>query len=597
MRSLAAFGLIMFSAMLVPPPHSMRTLTVSRRLGLVAERRITRAPIDSAGAIYILTHAGTVLVTPKSPGQPINRTRAPGGVQVAAGHIASSSADDPGPLLTGAALLLLSIMGLGLLYVACLLFANMRRRRGDGDRVLGQTQAATSAPATQVITSPVRFRDVAGVEEAKADLEEIVAFLKAPQRYRTIGARMPKGVLLSGPPGTGKTLLARAVAGEVGVPFLSISGSAFVEMYVGVGAARVRDLFARARQTAPAVVFIDELDAVGGKRSAASPGGNSERESTLNQLLVEMDGFEQDARVVILAATNRPDMLDPALLRPGRFDRRVELSLPDRAGRRAVLELHAEHVRLSPEVDLDTVAAQTSGMSPAELANLINEAALLAARTERTDVTQHDIDAAMLRVLAGPELTSRVLPPALKRVIAYHEVGHALVMKHLKHCDPVVKVQAIARGNALGLTVSRPQEDQYLLTRSALLERMVGIMGGRAAEESFFDEVTTGAQQDIQQANAIARRMVMEFGMSPLGHICVGEGAVISGELAAKIDDATGVLVEQAYAQALDIVTEQRDVLGAIAEHLCEVETMDGDELDRWLKAYPGSRVDASRAS
>jgi cell division protease FtsH len=360
-------------------------------------------------------------------------------------------------------------------------------------------------------------------------------------------------------------------------------------VYVGIGAARVRDLFTRARAAAPSVVFIDELDAVGGKRSSGPRGGNDEREHTLNQLLVEMDGFAGDSRVVVLAATNRPDMLDTALLRPGRFDRRVTVQLPDRAGRLAVLALHARQVRLAPDTDLDRLADHTSGMSPADLANVINEAALLAVRDQRAAVDQHDLEAAVLRLLAGPELKSRVLPQALKRVIAYHEVGHALVMKLLRHCDPVSKVQAIARGQALGVTVSRPSEDQYLLTRSALLDRLVGTMGGRAAETVFFGEITTGAQQDIQQANAIARRMVAEFGMSALGHICVVEGDMISPELAASIDEATHTLVESAYAQALDIVTERRAAVAAIAEHLCEVETMEGEELDHWIAAYPSA--------
>jgi cell division protease FtsH len=354
-------------------------------------------------------------------------------------------------------------------------------------------------------------------------------------------------------------------------------------MYVGVGAARVRDLFAKARKAAPCIVFIDELDAVGGKRSSGLRGGNDERESTLNQLLVEMDGFKGDSGVVVLAATNRPDMLDHALLRPGRFDRRVTVSIPDRAGRKAVLALHAARVRLDELVDLDRMAGQTSGMSPADLANVINEAALLAARERRTTVSTADLDTALLRVVAGPAMTSRVLSPELKRVIAYHEVGHALVMKLLPNCDPVAKVQAIPRGNALGITVSMPKEDQYLLTKSALLDRMVGLMGGRAAEDLFFGEVTTGAQQDIQQANAIARRMVTEFGMSPLGHICAGDASVISPDLGARIDEATHALVEEAYARAQAIVAERREALAAIADHLCEVETIDGAELDRWL--------------
>jgi cell division protease FtsH len=529
------------------------------------------------GMVCVEARSGATFVLQQGSGQPVTALPLAHG---SAGSMTGGASLDFGALLNG----LTALLVLGSL-ILCLRVA--QRLNALGTPGQGPAREAVAAPATQVTSSPVTFTDVAGVEEAKDDLVEIVTFLKAPERYSALGARIPRGILLSGPPGTGKTLLARAVAGEAGVPFFSISGSAFVEMYVGIGAARVRDLFAKARAAAPAVVFIDELDAVGGKRVSGPRGGNDEREHTLNQLLVEMDGFAGDARVVVLAATNRPDMLDPALLRPGRFDRRVTLQLPDRAGRQAVLALHAARVRLDADVDLDVLAGQTSGMSPAELANVINEAALLAARHQREDVGQHDLDAALLRVLAGPELKSRVMAPALKRVIAYHEVGHALVMKLLAHCDPVSKVQAIARGNALGITVSMPREDHYLLTKSALLERMVGIMGGRAAEEVVFGEITTGAQQDIQQANAIARRMVTEFGMSALGHIYAGEGDVISPELAARIDEATRTLVEEAYARALDIVTERRGALAAIANHLYEVETMDGDELDTWLEAYP----------
>jgi cell division protease FtsH len=510
-------------------------------------------------------------------------------------HALVSAHESAGTSIGGASIaadlsiLLLSLPMLLLMGSLILSLCAVYRLTRLGVQGQGQAREAMTAPAAQVTSSPVTFSDVAGVEEAKADLAEVVAFLKSPERYRAIGARLPKGILLSGPPGTGKTLLARAVAGEAGVPYFNMSGAAFVEVYVGVGAARVRDLFARARAVAPSVVFIDELDAIGGKRSSGPRGGNDEREQSLNQLLVEMDGFAGDSRVVVLAATNRPDMLDPALLRPGRFDRRVTVQLPDRAGRLAVLALHARQVRLDADADLERLAGQTTGMSPAELANVINEAALLAVRDRRTTVGQRDLEAAVLRLLAGPELRSRVLPLALKRVIAYHEVGHALVMKLLRHCDPVSKVQAIARGQALGITVSRAPEDQYLLTRSALLERMVGIMGGRAAETVFFGEITTGAQQDIQQANAIARRMVTEFGMSALGHICVAEGEMISPDLAASIDEATRTLVENAYTQALAIVTERRAAVAAIAEHLCEVETMEGDELDHWMAAYPSA--------
>ena len=544
---------------------------LSTLLRLAAGHGIASAVIDPDGTVHATTRAGRALMTHKEPGQVVTPALMAGGAQVSVG------ADPPinlGTLLGG---------GMTVLLVGVVLYS--LRSTGAGNRL---RVAPAVASAEQPVTSPVRFNDVAGVDEAKGELAEVVEFLSTPERFRRIGARIPKGVLLSGPPGTGKTLLARAVAGEAGVPFFSISGSAFVEMYVGVGAARVRDLFVKARKVAPAIVFIDELDAVGGKRSSGARGGNDEREHTLNQLLVEMDGFAGDSGVVVIAATNRPDMLDTALLRPGRFDRRVTMGAPDRVGRRAVLKLHAARVRLEDGVDLDRLAGQTGGMAPADLANVVNEAALLAARERRERVSQGDLDAALLRVLAGPELKSRVMAPAVKRVIAYHEVGHALVMKLLPHCDPVAKVQAIARGAALGITVSMPAEDHYLLTTSALAERMVGIMGGRAAEELFFGEVTTGAQQDIAQANAIARRMVTEFGMSELGHICVGEGDLVSPDLAARIDAAVRGLVETAYARARVLVTARQAALAAIADHLYEVETMDGHELDTWLDRYPG---------
>ncbi len=546
---------------------------ISALLTLARAHQVRAVAIDADGALRVTLRDGAVFTTRKEPGQIIAPLLADSGATVTVNGAAAVS---------GGMLLSLGVtVGLTLL----LLYVLRARSGGAMGSRLPVTPSVGAVEATTV--SRVRFNDVAGVEEAKAELVEIVEFLAAPERFRRIGARIPKGVLLSGPPGTGKTLLARAMAGEAGVPFFSISGSAFVEMYVGIGAARVRDLFAKARKAAPAIVFIDELDAVGGRRSSGARGGNDEREHTLNQLLVEMDGFAGDSGVVVVGATNRVDMLDAALLRPGRFDRRVTMSPPDRSGREAVLALHTARVPMEDGVDLSALAGQTSGMSPADLANVVNEAALLAACQRRQRVSSHDLEAALLRVLAGPEMRSRVMSAALKRIIAYHEIGHALVMKLLPHCDPVAKVQAIARGSALGITVSMPKEDQYLLTESALRERMVGIMGGRAAEELFFGEVTTGAQQDIQQANAIARRMVGEFGMSPLGHICIGEGDMTSPELAARVDEATRALVEDAYAQARHIVSLRRHALAAIADHLVEVETIDGADLDAWLDAYP----------
>src|SRR5437588_3509460 len=434
----------------------------------------------------------------------------------------------------------------------------------------------------------ILFQDVAGVEEAKMELEEIVEFLKFPARFVSMGARIPKGVLLVGAPGTGKTLISRAVAGEANVAFYSISGSEFVDMFVGVGAARVRDLFKEAKEHAPCIVFIDEIDAVGRQRNNSGTGGNDEREQTLNQLLVEMDGFDKQTNVVVIAATNRPDVLDSALLRPGRFDRQVMLDKPDIRGRLAILEVHAKGTLIDENVTLVQLARQTAGFSGADLANVLNEAALLAARRSKEIIHKEELEESILRVMAGPERKSRVITEAEKSIIAYHEVGHAIVMRSMPGSDPVRKVQAIARGMALGITVSAPSEDRYLMRRSELLAKMAGSMGGRASEEIIFGDITTGASQDIEYVTNVARRMVCEFGMSPLGNVALKTedgGTPISAETAAKIDKEIALLVEQAYATALNILRERKDRLIAISEHLIQVETIDGSELDAMLFA------------
>jgi cell division protease FtsH len=433
----------------------------------------------------------------------------------------------------------------------------------------------------------VLFKDVAGVEEAKVELQEIVEFLKFPARFISMGARIPKGVLLVGAPGTGKTLISRAVAGEADVAFYSISGSEFVEMFVGVGAARVRDLFKEAKEHAPCIIFIDEIDAVGRQRNNSGVGGNDEREQTLNQLLVELDGFDKHTNIVVIAATNRPDVLDPALLRPGRFDRQVMLDKPDIRGRVAILEVHAQGKPLANDVSLMDLARQTVGFSGADLANLLNEAALLAARRHQDVICKPELDESILRVMAGPERKSRLITEAEKAIIAYHEVGHAIVMRSMPGADPVQKVTAIARGMALGITVQAPAEDRYLMRKSELLAKMAGAMGGRAAEEIIFGDITTGASQDIEYITNIARRMVCEFGMSPVGLIAFKaepDGtSTISAETAARIDKEVALLVDQAYNTALNILREKKDKLIAIAEHLVEVETIDGSELDAML--------------
>ncbi len=435
----------------------------------------------------------------------------------------------------------------------------------------------------------ILFKDVAGVEEAKMELEEIVDFLKTPSRFTAMGARIPKGVLLVGAPGTGKTLISRAVAGEANVAFYSVSGSEFVEMFVGVGAARVRDLFKEAKEHAPCIVFIDEIDAVGRQRNNSGAGGNDEREQTLNQLLVEMDGFDKQTNVIVIAATNRPDVLDAALLRPGRFDRQVMLDKPDIRGRLAILEVHAKGKPLENDVLLGELARQTAGFSGADLSNLLNEAALLAARRGKSFIQMAELEESILRVMAGPERKSRLITEAEKSIIAYHEVGHAIVMRSMPGADPVRKVQAIARGMALGITVQAPSEDRYLMRRSELEAKLAGAMGGRAAEEIIFGDITTGASQDIEYVTNIARRMVCEFGMSPLGNVAYkldGDGSsTISADTATKIDKEISLLVEQAYAKALSILRERQDKLIAIAEHLIQVETIDGSELDQMLFA------------
>ncbi len=474
------------------------------------------------------------------------------------------------------------------------------RRSGMGGTAA--TFSRSRARRFQETHPTLLFRDVAGVDEAKQELGEIVEFLKYPARFLAMGARIPKGVLLVGAPGTGKTLISRAVAGEAGVSFYSISGSEFVEMFVGVGAARVRDLFKEAREHAPCIIFIDEIDAVGRQRNNTNVGGNDEREQTLNQLLVEMDGFDKQTNIVVIAATNRPDVLDPALLRPGRFDRQVVLDKPDIRGRQAILTVHAKDKPLASGVIMFDLARQTVGFSGADLANVLNEAALLAARKRRELIEQPDLDEAILRVMAGPERKSRLITEAEKAIIAYHEVGHAIVMRSIPGADPVQKVTAIARGMALGITVQSPAEDRYLLRRSELLAKMAGAMGGRAAEEIIFGDITTGASQDIEYVTGLARRMVCEFGMSPLGQVALKPDAdgtpTVSAATAAKIDHEISTLIEQAYATALGVLSEKKEKLVEIAEHLIQVETIDGVELDTMLfSREPVASIALSAAS
>lgn len=446
----------------------------------------------------------------------------------------------------------------------------------------------------------VMFDDVAGVEEAKEELQEVVTFLKKPERFTAVGARIPKGVLLVGPPGTGKTLLAKAIAGEAGVPFFSISGSEFVEMFVGVGASRVRDLFKKAKENAPCIIFIDEIDAVGRQRGAGIGGGNDEREQTLNQLLTEMDGFEGNTGIIILAATNRPDVLDNALLRPGRFDRQVTVDAPDIKGRLEILSVHARDKKLAEEVSLKTIARRTPGFTGADLANLLNEAAILTARRRKEAITLSEIDDAVDRVVAGMEGTPLVDSKS-KRLIAYHEIGHAIVGTLMKEHDPVQKVTLIPRGQAQGLTWFTPSDEQELVSRSQLKARMAGAMGGRAAEQVVFGdaEVTTGAGGDLQQVTGMARQMVTRFGMSDLGPLSLEgqQGDVFLGrdlvsrseysdEIAARIDAQVRELIQHAYEEAIHIVREHRAAVDRLVDLLVEKETIDGEEFRQILAEY-----------
>ncbi len=454
----------------------------------------------------------------------------------------------------------------------------------------------------------VTFADVAGVEEAKVELTEIVEFLKYPEKFVALGARIPKGVLLVGPPGTGKTLLSKAVAGEAGVPFFSISGSEFVEMFVGVGASRVRDLFDQAKKNSPCIVFVDEIDAVGRQRGAGLGGGHDEREQTLNQLLVEMDGFETNTHVIVIAATNRPDILDPALLRPGRFDRRVTLDRPDIRGRRQILEVHARNKPLDSTVDLDVLAKRTPGFSGADLANTVNEGAILAARQNRKVIGMPELEEAIERVIAGPERKSRRLSEREKEIVAYHEVGHALVMKALPKTDKVHKVSIISRGMALGVTMSLPDEDRYLVSKEECLQNIAGLMGGRAAEAIVFGDVTSGASNDIQRATELARRMVTQWGMNEkLGTVAMGQREELvflgrdfgeqrnySEEIAALIDEEIRAIVGEGYATALRILNEQRPVMEAVVARLREVETISGAELDEAIAAFKAQQEAAT---
>jgi cell division protease FtsH len=479
----------------------------------------------------------------------------------------------------------------------------MNQVQGGGSKVMsfGKSRAKRMTPDTPKIG----FKDVAGADEAVEELHEIKEFLENPKKFQALGARIPKGVLLYGPPGTGKTLLARAVAGEAGVPFFSISGSDFVEMFVGVGASRVRDLFEQAKQASPCIIFMDEIDAVGRHRGAGLGGGHDEREQTLNQLLVEMDGFELKDNIILIAATNRPDILDPALLRPGRFDRQIVVDRPDRSGRKKILEVHSKGKPLEPSIDLETLAAGTPGFTGADLANLINEAALLAARRGKKMIEQEELEEGVMRVIAGPEKKTRLFSEEERRITAYHELGHAIVGHYLDQDTDVHKISIIGRGQALGYTISLPREDRYLTTKKSLMGNLAMTLGGRAAEEIVFNEVTTGAANDLEKVTSTSKQMVMRFGMSEkLGPRVLGRNHNLpflgremsaepdySEEVAREIDDEIRRIIEEAHEMAHKVLREHMEELHRISNILIERETIDKEQFLRLLAGDPEEDV------
>lgn len=489
-----------------------------------------------------------------------------------------------------------------ILLIGVFLWFMFRQAQGSNNQAMsfGKSKARMFLGNKTVVT----FSDVAGVDEAKSELQEVVEFLKYPEKFNSLGARIPSGVLLVGPPGTGKTLLARAVAGEAGVPFFSISGSEFVEMFVGVGASRVRDLFDQAKRNSPCIIFVDEIDAVGRQRGAGLGGSHDEREQTLNQILVEMDGFDTNTNVIVVAATNRPDVLDPALLRPGRFDRQVILDRPDMRGRLEILNVHVKGKPLNQEIDLPRVAKQSPGFSGADLANLVNEAAILAARRNLKTIGTPEFTEALERVVAGPERKSRIISDEEKTIIAYHEGGHALVQRILPKCDPVAKVSVISRGMALGYTMGLPSEDRYLQSKTEFEDKIAGMFGGNVAERLMFGDTTTGSSNDIEKATILARRMVTEFGMSDkLGPLAfgkreemvflgrdIGEQRNYSDDVARQIDEEVRLIVDTAYERATDVLSTHKDRLMQLAEALVAKETIDSVEFEAMFADLPDRR-------
>jgi cell division protease FtsH len=576
--------------------------TLDKFISHVKAGEVTKVDVNSDTLTYKLTGEDTSYTAKMESGDTVR------GILVDAG-IKPGDANYPDVNIKGAGswktILSILLQFLPIVIIVGILFFFLRQAQGSNNQALnfGKSRARMFSGNRPSVT----FLDVAGVEEAKDELKEVVEFLKYPEKFAALGARIPKGVLLVGPPGTGKTLLAKAVAGEAGVPFFSISGSEFVEMFVGVGASRVRDLFDQAKRNSPCIVFVDEIDAVGRHRGAGLGGSHDEREQTLNQILVEMDGFDTNTNVIVIAATNRPDILDPALLRPGRFDRQVVLDQPDIKGRKAILEVHAKGKPLDPAVNLEVVAKQTPGFSGADLANLINEAAILAARRGKKKITMPELDEAVDRVIAGPERRSRVISKKEREIIAYHEAGHALVGFMLPNADPPYKISIVARGMAGGFTRFLPEEDRHLHSRTQLMDRLAAMLGGLVSEEMVFGEATTGPQDDISRATQIARQMVTQWGMSErLGPRTFGrkeelvflgreisETRNYSDKVAEEIDEEVRQIIDRAYHTAKRMLTEHREKLNAIVTSVLEHETIEGEALSALLSGTgaPGNTL------
>ncbi|MDD4874018.1 MAG: ATP-dependent zinc metalloprotease FtsH [Dehalococcoidales bacterium] len=589
------FMAIFFSTFILPGDTEPEEILLSEAITMSQENKIDQIVIEDS-MLTITDQSGIKYITYKEPGISIYEIAGfdLGGVKV---RVEGATGIDWGSLL---------ISFLPLLIFGFLIFFLLSQARGANNQAMnfGRSKARMLSVSTPTVT----FDDVAGVDEAKQELREVVDFLKFREKFQALGARIPKGILLIGPPGTGKTLMAKAIAGEAGVPFFSISGSEFVEMFVGVGASRVRDLFDQAKRNSPCIIFIDEIDAVGRQRGAGLGGGHDEREQTLNQILVEMDGFDTNISVIVIAATNRPDILDEALLRPGRFDRRIALDRPDIVGRTAILKIHSKGKPLDETADLESLAKQTVGFSGADLANLVNEAAILAARRAKKAVGMAELEESIDRVIAGPERKSRKISPKEKEITAYHEAGHALVARLSPNADPVHKISIVARGMSLGHTRQLPTEDRYLMTRSQFQDVLATLLGGRIAEEITFGEISTGASDDIRRATAVAHKMITDYGMSDkLGTRTFGNkqemvflGREISeqrdygDDIANIIDEEVHNIVQTAYDTARDILMNNKDRLGHIAQRLIIKETIESVELDK-LFTEPVNAIDTTK--